>query len=57
MSQYKLPGYPLFKNIVDYATSSNGIAIDDVRMNTSFSYHDLACAVANLKDEILNGKR
>jgi hypothetical protein len=57
MNQYKLPSFPLFKNIVHYATNSNGIAIEDVRMNTSFSYIDLAYAVANLKAEILNGKR
>lgn len=54
---FALPNFPLFKNALDYATSHNGIAIDDIRMGKSFTYLELIQAVANLRLELLNGKR
>lgn len=52
-----LPNFPLFKNGIDYATSKNGIAIDDIRMGRSFTYLELMQAVAKLRLGLLNGKR
>ncbi|RCH82049.1 hypothetical protein CU098_009069, partial [Rhizopus stolonifer] len=51
-----VPNFPLFNNIVHYANKENNIAIDDVRMNKSFSYNELIHAVAQLRLELLNGK-
>lgn len=52
------PNFPLFKNILDYAKDENhGDSIDDIRMNTSFTYRELIHAVAKLRLELLNGKR
>ncbi|KAI7901195.1 uncharacterized protein BX663DRAFT_515226 [Cokeromyces recurvatus] len=56
MAKYGLPDFPLFKNLVEYATNKNNIAIDDARMCQNFTYLHLIHAVAKLRLEILNGK-
>lgn len=52
-----LPDFPLFRNLEQYANKQNGIAIDDSRMNRSFTYHELVHAVSFLKNKLLKGKR
>lgn len=52
-----LPNFPLFKNAIHYATHENGVAIYDDRMKQSFSYLQLIHAVAQLRGELLAGKR
>ncbi|KAI9475637.1 MAG: hypothetical protein EXX96DRAFT_574027 [Benjaminiella poitrasii] len=56
MAQYGLPGFPLFKNLIQYAAHGNNVAIDDARMCQNFSYRQLIHAVAKLRLELLNGK-
>ncbi|CAO3688532.1 unnamed protein product [Rhizopus microsporus] len=55
MSTWNLPNFPLFTNIVQYATHENNVAIDDARMNTSFTYSQLVTAIVNLA-EMLRGQ-
>ncbi|CAO3673841.1 unnamed protein product [Rhizopus stolonifer] len=43
----ELPNFPLFSNIINYATQGN-VAIDDVRMKTSFTYSQVLAGVAHL---------
>lgn len=55
MTTWNLPNFPLFTNIVKYATHENNVAIDDARMNTSFTYSQLVTAIVNLA-EMLKGQ-
>lgn len=54
---FAVPNFPLFKNAIRYATENNGIAIDDIRMDRSFTYLELMQSVAKFRLELLNGKR
>lgn len=57
MTELSVPNFPLFKNMVENATNQNGIAIDDARMQQSFTYLELMNATSKLRLELLNGKR
>jgi hypothetical protein len=52
-----LPNFPLFSNALGYASNEDQIAIDDVRLNTSFTYKQLVLAISALKAELLKDKR
>ncbi|KAG2192957.1 hypothetical protein INT46_001214 [Mucor plumbeus] len=56
MTELGVPDFPLFKNIVDNAANQNGIAIDDIRMQKSFTYLELIYATSKLRLELLKGK-
>ncbi|CAO0789871.1 unnamed protein product [Mucor circinelloides] len=56
MTELSVPNFPLFKNMVENATNQNGIAIDDARMQQSFTYLELMNATSKLRLELLNGK-
>ncbi|KAI8981617.1 hypothetical protein BDF20DRAFT_911890 [Mycotypha africana] len=53
---YDLPNFPLFNNLIQYATNTEQIAIDDSRIGRSFTYKELITAVIKLRHELLNGK-
>lgn len=57
MTELAVPNFSLFKNMVDNAANQNAVAIDDVRMQKSFSYFELIHAASKLRLELLNGKR
>ncbi|KAI9254641.1 hypothetical protein BY458DRAFT_480786 [Sporodiniella umbellata] len=56
----QLPNFPLFSNIVNYATKGN-IAIDDARLNARFSYAQVLSGVSGivslLKKNNIKGER
>lgn len=57
MTELGVPDFPLFKNMVENAANQNGIAIDDIRMQKSFTYLELIYATSKLRLELLKGKR
>lgn len=57
MTELGVPNFPLFKNMVEHAANQNGVAIDDVRLQKSFTYFELIHAASKLRLELLNGKR
>lgn len=56
MTELGVPNFPLFKNMVEHAANQNGVAIDDVRLQKSFTYFELIHAASKLRLELLNGK-
>ncbi|KAG2225096.1 hypothetical protein INT45_011778 [Circinella minor] len=56
MTQYKLPNTPLFSNAISYAQQQKGPAIDDIRVDKSFSYSELVSATCLLREKLLDNK-
>ena len=56
MTQYKLPNTPLFSNALLYAQQQKGPAIDDLRVDKSFSYSELVSATCLLREKLLDNK-
>lgn len=57
MTELGVPNFPLFKNMAENAANQNGVAIDDVRLQKSFTYLELIHAASKLRLELLKGKR